>query len=85
MSKSQLEAKENNPKTNEKIFLVCDKCMWTVTCLDKKYLNELSEISDIQYSCPVCKEDQLSSFPLTHNDSFTYNHSRNRGLEITFE
>ncbi|HKQ20470.1 MAG TPA: hypothetical protein VJS91_00395 [Nitrososphaeraceae archaeon] len=84
MSNSQIEVKENNPKINEKIFLVCDQCMWTVTCLDKKYLNELSEISDIEYSCPVCKYDQLSSFPLTQNDSFTYNHSRNRGLEITF-
>jgi len=79
-----MEAKEKNPKNKEKIFFVCDQCMWTVTCLDKKYLNELTNNSDIQYSCPMCKEQQLSSFPLSHSDSYTYNHSTSRGLEITF-
>jgi len=24
---------ENTPKTKERIFLLCDKCLWTVTCL----------------------------------------------------
>jgi len=84
MSKSQIGGTGSNPKSNEKIFFVCDQCMWTVTCLDKKYFNELTNNSDIEYSCPMCKEQQLSSFPLADSESFTYNHSRSRGLELKF-
>ena len=73
-----------NPKTNERIFLLCDQCLWAVTCLNKKYLEELSDISDTEYTCPSCKQDQLSSFPITHNDSFSYKNSKSRGLDITF-
>jgi hypothetical protein len=73
-----------SPKTGEKIFLLCDQCLWGVTCLNKNYLEELSEISNEYYSCPMCKQDQLSSFPVTHNDSFRYSYSKKRGLELTF-
>jgi hypothetical protein len=72
---------EANPKVNERIFLLCDKCLWTVTSLGKKYLEQ---ISDRDFTCPRCKQYQLSSFPITPNDSFTYNYSNNRGIELIF-
>jgi hypothetical protein len=75
---------EKNAKSEERIFLLCDQCLWTVTCVDKKYLEELSDISDVEYSCPLCKKDQLSSFPIAQNDSFRYSYSKGRGIEITF-
>lgn len=71
-------------KTKERIFMLCDRCLWTATCLNKKYLEELSDISETEYNCPLCKQEELSSFPITQNDSFTYNYSKRRGLEITF-
>lgn len=71
-------------KTKERIFLLCDHCLWTATCLDKKYLEELSYISETEYNCPSCKQEELSSFPITQNDSFRYSYSKRRGLEITF-
>jgi hypothetical protein len=74
---------ENTPKTKEKIFLLCDQRLWTVTCINKKYLEELLD-SDTEYSCPSCRQDQLTSFPVTDNDSFGYSYSKNRGLELTF-
>ena len=80
----EMQRIENTPKTKERIFLLCDQCLWTVTCLNKKYLEELLDISDTEYSCPSCKQDELSSFPITENDSFRYNYSKSRGLEITF-
>lgn len=80
-----MEIIENSPKINERIFLICDQCFWTVTCLSKKYLDELTDISDTEFSCPSCKQDQLSSFSLTPNDSFRYKHSKKMGLEIKFE
>jgi hypothetical protein len=80
-----MEIIENSPKTNERIFLLCDQCFWTVTCLSKKYLDELTDVSDTEFSCPSCKQDELSSFPLTQNNSFKYKYSNERGLEIKFE
>ena len=74
--------KENNPKVNERIFLLCDQCLWTVTCLTKKYLEELSEISETEYTCPICNQEPLSSFPVSANDSYTYRYSKNRGLKV---
>ena len=74
----------NSPKINERIFLLCDRCLWTSTCINKKYLEELSEISESELSCPVCNQDNLSSFPIAPNDSFTYCFSEDSGLEMTF-
>ncbi len=71
-------------KIDEKIFLLCDRCLWAVTCINKRYLGELSEISEVEYSCPICKQDQLSSFPITSKNTFRYSYSKSKGLEITF-
>lgn len=70
-----------NPKTNEKIFLLCDRCFWTVTCLNKSYLKK---ILAKKCKCPNCNHDQLSSFPVMPNDSFTYSYSKKRGIELNF-
>jgi len=82
MAATKSEINEINPKINERIFLLCDRCLWTVTCLTKKYLDELSEISETEYTCPICNQDALSSFPVSPNDSYTYSYSKNRGLEV---
>jgi len=84
MAATKSEINEINPKINERIFLLCDRCLWTVTCLSKKYLDELSEISETEYTCPICNQDALSSFPVSPNDTFSYNHSKRRGLELIF-
>lgn len=79
-----MQTNKNSLKTKERLFLLCDQCFWTVTRLNKKYLQELAEISETEYSCPFCKQQELSSFPITQNDSFRYNYSENNGIEITF-
>ena len=84
MVATKSEMDEINPKINQRIFLLCDRCLWTVTCLNKKYLDELTEISETEYTCPVCNQDQLSSFPISPNDSYEYAYSQSRGLGITF-
>jgi hypothetical protein len=84
MSTSENIISENSLKANQSIFLFCDQCLWTVTCLNKKYLEELSEISEAEYSCPICNQDQLSSFPVSQNDSFRYSYSESKDLVLTF-
>ena len=69
-----------NLKINERIFLLCDQCFWTVTFLDKTYLKKIL----VKNRCPRCNQDQLSSFPVMPNDAFTYSYSKKRGIEINF-
>ena len=52
MAASENAIRENSLKANQSIFLFCDQCLWTVTCLNKKYLEELSEISEAEYQLP---------------------------------
>ena len=66
---------------NQSIFLLCDHCFWTVTCLGKSHIEQILGANGI---CPACKYERLSSLPITANESFTYENSRSRGLEIVF-
>jgi hypothetical protein len=84
MAASENVISENSLKADQPIFLFCDQCLWTVTCLNKKYLEELSEISETECSCPICNHDQLSSFPVSHNDPFRYSYSESKGFVLTF-
>jgi hypothetical protein len=72
---------EGNPKSKERIFFLCEECLWTMTSLDK---SRLDDIIGKENTCPMCFQDQLSSFPLLLNDSFTYAYSEKRGLEVKF-
>ena len=59
---------------NERIFLICDKCHWNVTCLSVLCKQKVLEISNF---CPVCNYDQLSRFPLTNSNSNDFQSSIN--------
>lgn len=72
---------EGNPKSKERIFFLCEECLWSMTSLDKSHLGE---IIGKESTCPVCFQDELSSFPLMLNDSFTYGYSEKRGIEVKF-
>ena len=72
---------KENPKSKERIFFLCEDCMWSVTSLDRFRIFEVIGEEGI---CPVCYQDQLSSFPLMLNDSFTYRYSEKRGMEVNF-
>jgi hypothetical protein len=73
----------NDPKylkINERIFLICNQCLWTVTCINKTYLQETFGTNNL---CPICSQGRLSSFPITPDDSFTYTYSKKRALNLT--
>lgn len=79
--KSKIMSESKSPKINERIFLLCDQCLWTVTCLDKTYLDKILAKNN---RCPRCNQHQLSSFPVMPNDVFTYSYSKKRGIELSF-
>ena len=58
-----------NLRDDEKIFLICDQCLWNVTCVNKLYLHKIIGTS---YLCPVCNQDKLSSFPVKPDHSFRF-------------
>jgi hypothetical protein len=65
-------------KGTERIFVICDACFWATTYLDKSRLPVLDS------RCSRCQEVGLSSFPVLANESFTYDHSEKRGVELRF-
>lgn len=76
----QLKHKDN-VKINERIFFLCEDCLWSMTVLDKSHLEE---IIGRDSTCPRCMQDGLSSFPLVLNESFTYDYSENSGIDVKF-
>lgn len=72
---------EDNPKSKERIFFLCEDCLWSMTVLDKSHLEEIIGRDN---TCPRCWQDDISSFPLVLNESFTYEYSEKRGIDIKF-
>ena len=60
------------------IFILCDKCYWCATYLDKTRI-------PVDNACSQCGTDNtdLSSFPIL-SKSFTLHYGR-RGIELVFE
>ena len=72
---------DDNPKSKERIFFLCEECLWSATLLDKSHLEEIVGRDSL---CPMCRQGDLTSFPLVLNESFTYDYSENRGIDIKF-
>lgn len=72
---------EENRKSKERIFFLCEDCLWSMTLLDKSHLEE---IVGRDSTCPMCRQGDLTSFPIILNESFTYDYSENRGIDIKF-
>ena len=78
---SEVLNENKNDNENEGIFLICHQCLWNVTFLNKLCRQKVLGTSNL---CPNCNQDQLSSFPVMPNDSFTYSYSKKRGIELNF-
>lgn len=59
---------------DERVFLICDECLWNVTFLNKSWLKKCL---GTDYLCPVCQQDRLSSFPLKRCDTLKVTDSNN--------
>ena len=61
------------------VFVLCDICYWCATYFDKIRI-------PADNICPQCStnNDELTSFPIMSNESFTFEHSGKRGVELEF-
>jgi len=69
---------ETNRRAKEAIFVLCDNCFWAATFIDKARLDV------IENGCIVCDESLVSSFPILDNESFTFDLTERRGVELKF-
>ena len=61
------------------IFVLCERCYWCATYLDKTRLPR-------DNTCSQCSTvDKFSSFPILPNESFTFNYNDKRGVELEFK
>ena len=67
------------------VFVLCEKCYWSVTFLDYYRLRE-EGVGDHGKKCPRCESiDSLSSLPIMTNETFTFNYTVKRGIELEFK
>ena|ERR687887_315591 len=68
-----------NPSALPPVFVLCDICFWCATY----FSNARIPTGNI---CPQCNanSNQLTSFPIAPNESFTYNYNDKRGIELGF-
>ncbi|MFL6424959.1 MAG: hypothetical protein ACJ71R_15385 [Nitrososphaeraceae archaeon] len=66
--------------TSLPIFILCDICYWCATYFDKTRLL-------MDSNCPQCNanNNELTSFPIMSNESFTFDHNGKRGVELEFK
>lgn len=65
-------------RANEAVFVLCDNCYWAATFIDKSKLNIIED------GCILCNESLVSSFPILDNESFTFDYTERRGVELNF-
>jgi hypothetical protein len=62
------------------IFVLCDSCYWCATYFDKTRIPR-------ENKCPQCNanNNELTSFPIMPNESFTFIYNDKQGLELGFK
>jgi hypothetical protein len=62
------------------IFILCDTCYWCATYFDKIRI-------PIDNCCPQCNNNnnELTSFPILSNESFTFDCNDKHGVELEFK
>ena len=67
-------------KTHDRSILPCDKCYQCATYFDKTRLPG-------ENICPQCNanNNELTSFPIMPNESFTFIYDDKRGVELEFK
>jgi hypothetical protein len=65
--------------SSQPIFILCDNCYWCATYMDKTRI-------PWEDRCPQCNanNNELTSFPIASNESFTFDHNDKCRVELEF-
>jgi hypothetical protein len=75
---SQTQSSSSSSHTPQ-IFILCDNCYWCATYFDKTRI----PVDNICHKCNA-NNNELTSFPIMSNESFTFDHSDKGGVELEF-
>ena len=76
-----LIAKTHAPiKSSTPVFILCDRCYWCATYFNNTRIQAGN-------NCPQCNanSNELTSFPIAANESFTFGYNQKRGVELEFK
>ena len=75
-----LIAKTPDHSSSPSVFVLCDTCYWCATYFDKTRIPR-------ENKCLQCNanNNELSSFPIMPNESFTFIYNEKRGVELEFK
>ena len=80
-SKSLIDKRrEKSSSLSAPIFVLCDSCYWCATYFDKAGMPE----DNVCHRCGA-NNNELTSFPIAPNESFTVNYNKKRGIEFEFK
>jgi hypothetical protein len=67
-------------KSSPPIFILCDSCYWCATYFDKTR-------TPVDNACPQCgaNNNELTSFPITSNEAFTFDYNDKHEVELEFK
>jgi hypothetical protein len=65
----------NTSRKTERLFVLCDGCLWSATILDKQH--------SYAAVCLQCGK-QLSSLPLTNDEGYRLSFDQRRGIDVEF-
>src|SRR5919205_4681328 len=79
-SQSLLAKTPTDTTSLQPLFVLCDRCYWCATYFNNRRL-------PMDSNCPQCNanSNQLTSFPIASNESFTFNYDDKRGIEFEFK
>ncbi|MFL6458366.1 MAG: hypothetical protein ACJ71G_15545 [Nitrososphaeraceae archaeon] len=71
---------DRSPSSSPPIFILCDSCYWCATYFDKTRIPR-------ENRCPQCdaNNNELTSFPIMSNESFTFDYNDKCGVELEFK
>jgi hypothetical protein len=77
---TSLIAKTYGHSSSPPVFVLCDTCYWCAIYFDKIRISR-------ENKCLQCNanNNELSSFPIMSNESFTFIYNDKRGVELEFK
>ena len=80
LTKHELHFQSPSSSYTQPIFILCDTCYWCATYFDNTRI-------PIDNNCPRCNanNNELTSFPIMPNESFTFDYNDKHGVEFEFK
>ena len=71
----QLETDNYANLTKARYFLICESCLWCAS-----YIENQKTFA----KCPVCHNGQIECMPIGEDESYLFNYSLSKGVELKF-